>query len=238
VKLFGYTKWHYGYCPICKQPALFASRQDWLRDHYRCLRCKSIPRFRAIIEVLETHFPDWRAYTIHESSPGGASSNMLARQCANLIASHYFPDVPSGETRDGFRCENLEGQTFEDQKFDLVVTQDVFEHVVHPDRAFREIARTLKPGGAHVFTVPWYYWKKTIVRAQEQNGEMLHLLPPEYHGNPINKSGSLVMREWGFDLADFILQSSGLVTTAIRIHDPWKGIEAKFMEVFISIKPN
>jgi hypothetical protein len=47
-----------------------------------------------------------------------------------------------------------------------------------------------------------------------------------------------LMREWGFDLADFILQSSGLVTTAIRIQDPWKGIEAKFIEVFISIKPN
>jgi SAM-dependent methyltransferase len=238
VKFFGYVKLRYGYCPICKRTVIFASRDSWLRDNYRCLRCKSIPRFRAIIEVLETHFPDWRTFTIHESSPGGASSYMLARECANLIASHYYPDIPPGEIHNGFRCENLESQTFEDEKFDLVVTQDVFEHVFHPDRAFREIARTLKPGGAHLFTAPWYYWKKTVVRAQEQDGEIIHLLPPEYHGNPINKSGSLVIREWGFDLADFILRTSGMVTTAIRLYDPRKGIEAKFIEVFISTKPS
>ena len=28
------------------------------------------------------------------------------------------------------------------------------EHIFNPQSAFREIARTLKPGGAHIFTVP------------------------------------------------------------------------------------
>ncbi len=32
------------------------------------------------------------------------------------------------------------------------LTQDVFEHLFDPAAAFREIARTLQPGGAHVFT--------------------------------------------------------------------------------------
>jgi SAM-dependent methyltransferase len=38
--------------------------------------------------------------------------------------------------------------------FDLYLTQDVFEHLFDPAAAFREIARTLRTGGAHVFTTP------------------------------------------------------------------------------------
>jgi SAM-dependent methyltransferase len=161
---------------------------------------------------------------------------MLARECKKYVATHFFPDVPIGESRGGYRCENLEIQSFEDCSFDLVVTQDVFEHVLHPDRAFQEIARTLKLGGAHVFTVPWYYWQKTLVRVQEKEGHIEHLLPPEYHGNPISKSGSLVIREWGYDMLDFILQCSRMFTVVVHTNDPHKGIEAEFIEVFISRK--
>ena len=141
---------------------------------------------------------------IHESSPCGAASEMLARERNNCLATHYYPDVPFGEYRWGFRSENLENQTFEDCSFDLIVIQDVFEHILYPDRAFREIARALKPGGAHVFTVPWYYWKKTVDSAQERDGKIEHLLLPEYHGNPISKDGLLVQPEWGYNICDFI----------------------------------
>jgi len=46
-----------------------------------------------------------------------------------------------------------------DESFDLVITLDVFEHVLRPAKAFAEIARTLKPGGAHIYTVPYYRGK-------------------------------------------------------------------------------
>jgi 2-polyprenyl-3-methyl-5-hydroxy-6-metoxy-1,4-benzoquinol methylase len=55
-------------------------------------------------------------------------------------------------------------QTFENESFDLVITSDVFEHLPDVAPAVREILRTLKPGGAHIFTVPWIRWKKTLVR--------------------------------------------------------------------------
>ncbi len=189
------------------------------------------------MDVMERHFPNWRDFAIHESSPYGAVSDMLARECSDYVATHFFPDVPLGSSQLGFRCENLESQTFEDCSFDLIVTQDVFEHILHPDQAFREIARTLKVGGAHVFTVPWYYWQKTVVRAQETGGAIEHLLPPEYHGNPISGDGSLVVREWGYDMLDYIQQYSGMFTAAIHTNNPHMGIEAEFIEVFISRKP-
>jgi SAM-dependent methyltransferase len=146
--------------------------------------------------------------------------------------------VPSGELRNGFRCEDLERQTFPDACFDLVVTGDVFEHVLDPARGFSEIARTLRPGAAHVFTVPWYWWKKTLVRAyRNEEGTIINLEPPDYHGNPIDEKGSLVVTEWGPELCDFIYRSSGLTTTAILIRDTKLGLAGEFCEVFVSSKP-
>lgn len=228
----------FGYCPICERRTVFVKEGTWLRDQYKCLGCYSIPRWRALIHVLNTHFPNWRDLAIHESSPGGTSSTKIARECKNCVQSYFYPDVPLGSMHGGFRCEDLENQTFPDATFDLVISQDVFEHVLDPARGFSEIARTLKPGGAHVFTAPWYYWKPTLVRAKrDESGQIVHLEKPDYHGNPIDASGSLVVTEWGTDFCEFMDRASGLKTTVIHPYDPRLGLEAEFLDVFISRKP-
>lgn len=226
-----------GFCPICQKRTIFYKQGAWLRDQLRCARCYSVPRWRAVIHELETHFPKWREMRIHESSPGGPGSRKMARECRNYSPSQYFPDTPPGQTKDGVRCENLEAQTFPNECFDLVITQDVFEHILDPARAFAEVARTLKLGGAHVFTVPWYYWKDTVVRAARDGDGIRYREDPEYRGTPIDPNGGLVVTEWGRDLCDFVYRSSKLTTTAIRVQDRRRGIEGKFNEVFISEKP-
>ena len=90
---------------------------------------------------------------------------MIQKKCAGYLGSQHFPDIPSGSCREGVRCENLEKMSFDDGEFDLVITQDVFEHVLQPDKAFSEINRTLKDGGTHLFTVPVYHGQKTVIRA-------------------------------------------------------------------------
>jgi hypothetical protein len=66
-----------------------------------------------------------------------------------------------------------------------------------------------RAGGAHVFTVPWYWWKDTLIRAVcAEDGTITHIEKPEYHGNPIDSQGSLVVTEWGRDLCDFIYRAS------------------------------
>src|SRR5262245_13341073 len=145
-----------GYCPVCGGPSRFTARDPWLRDHYRCDRCGSIPRERALLTVLEREFPEWPELSIHESSPGLPSSERLRRLCSSYLPTHYFPRPPLGAVVNGVRNEDLSRQTFADESFDLVITQDVMEHVLDPEGAFREIARTLRPDGAHVFTTPIY----------------------------------------------------------------------------------
>lgn len=229
-----------GHCPTCAQDVVFVARDPWLRDHYLCSRCGSIPRERALMSTLEAYFPGWRDLVVHESSPcqRGASSR-LARECPRYLPSQFFPGHAPGSMVGDFRCENLEALTFADTSIDLHVTQDVLEHVFHPARVFREIARTLKPGGAHVFTVPMVNkHEPSEIRAQvADDGRILHRKPPSYHGNPISAEGSLVTMDWGFDICRHIFEACGLFTHLVRIDDLGKGIRAEHIEVLVTVKP-
>jgi SAM-dependent methyltransferase len=146
--------------------------------------------------------------------------------------------VKAGTLHHGYRCENLESLTFADRTFDLHVSQDVFEHLFDPEAALREIARTLKAGGAHVFTVPLVRKHEPTRRRALRNGTAIkHLLPEEYHGNPIDEKGSLVTFDYGFDIADFIQRTTGMTTTIVHIDDLTRGIRAEYIEVCVSRKP-
>ena len=186
-------------------------------------------------------FPDWRHLSIHESSPGRRGASLkLREEAGSYVETQYDTDIPFGtlDPAKGYRSENLECQTFADESFDLVVTQDVFEHIFHPDRAIREIARTLKPGGAHVMTVPLAHrGKASERRAELVGGEVRHLKPPAYHGNPIDASGALVTIDWGYDIAAYLAEKSGLSVSMICVDDLTKGMRALHSEVFVCTKP-
>jgi len=230
-------KFNRGYCVICRKETVFVEYDPWKRDFYKCMRCQSIPRQRAIINTLNIFFPDWHNLTIHESSPGGISSNFIRDNCKNFSVSHFFQDVELGGCKQGCRCENLEKMTFDDASFDLLVTQDVFEHIMDPHAAFSEIARVLKPGGAHVFTMPWYgKQEKSKRRAKLEDGKIVHLTEPVYHGNPIDASGSLVTYDWGRDFTDIIYSACGMTTVIYLVINRKLGLDAEFLEVFISRK--
>jgi len=175
---------------------------------------------------------------LHELSPGSPSSDKLRRECPGYTSSQFFPSVPPGTLHKGERCEDLHALTFSDASFDLVVTQDVFEHVPAPDRGFREIARVLKPEGAHIFTVPLYAGRRSVVRARlTDDGSVTRYLPDEFHGNPVDPKGSLVTTEWGDDIVDFIAESSGLKTSIHHYKNRRLGLDGEFLYVFISRRP-
>lgn len=105
--------------------------------------------------------------------------------------------------------------------------------------AFKEIARTLKAGGMHIFTVPLVN-KESPTQITPQagvDGQIIHLIdPPEYHGNPISEKGSLVTRRWGVDIIDFIRTISGMDTEMVTLDDLHYGIRAEYIEVLVSRK--
>ena len=230
-----------GFCPICQKNVRFNSEREWLRDSFLCSNCGSIPRERALIKVLDMYFPNYRNLKIHESSPCGRGASIkLNSECSSYSASHYFPDIAPGEihAEHGYRCENLESLSFESNSFDLFITQDVMEHILEPAKAYSEIARVLKPGGAHVFTVPIINKnnKSECWASRDENGEIIHHHEPEYHGNPIDNKGSLVTIHWGYDVAEFIQCHAATPTTIVMIDDINMGIRAEYIEVLVSRK--
>jgi SAM-dependent methyltransferase len=222
------------YCTCCRQKVAFKITGPWLRDQYICLSCGSIPRQRALNLMLDTYFPQWAKLEIHESSP---SNDFVARWCERYTKSQFYDNAPLGGSIHGIRCENLERLSFEDERFDIFITQDVMEHVFHPEKAIKEIMRVLKPGGAHVFTTPKHKSvRQSYRRAIIKNGKVQHLLEPQYHGNPIGDGRALVTWDYGDDFEVLLWQWCGYPTATFITKDRQYGIDGEYLEVFITRK--
>ncbi|MGF6862060.1 SAM-dependent methyltransferase [Rhodobacteraceae bacterium MBR-64] len=229
-----------GLCPVCETRTEFRSTDGWFRDHLRCAACDSIPRERAFAWALDRFRPNWRELAIHESSPAPARrvSARLREGCKHYIASQYFPGVASGKIHQGMRCENLESLSFKDASLDLHLHLDVMEHVNRPDLCFREIARTLRAGGAAIFTTPLYAERAASARRAIRfaDGDE-HLAPPEYHGNPVDDQGALVTFHYGQNFSDLIRAwAPDLSLLRLDLNDARIGVIGEFRDVFIAVK--
>lgn len=190
--------------------------------------------------VLDQVAPAWPSLDVYEPSPGGAASRRIRRETArdggSYTPSQFFADVPRGQRRDGVRSEDLERLTFPDDSFDVVVSQDVMEHVADPAAAMTEIARVLRPGGRHVWTVPYRSDRlhSTPRARRNEDGELVLLAEPEYHHDPVDPQGTLVTTDWGADLPDLVEAWSGLRTRVFALHDRSRGLDGEYPEVFVS----
>ena len=79
-----------GYCPCCRSNTTFISNHEWLRDHYLCVKCSSIPRQRHIEHVLDVEFPGWESLNVHESSP---SNRLISMNSKKYSFSHFLDGV-------------------------------------------------------------------------------------------------------------------------------------------------
>jgi SAM-dependent methyltransferase len=114
--------------------------------------------------------------------------------------------LPKMEDRRRFfpipHCD-IQKTVFDDGSFDVVVSNDVLEHVPGLPDALQEMRRILRPQGACIATFPFAYnTYETSLRATIQEGEIIHLATPEYHGNPVDPQGSLVFQVPGWDVLD------------------------------------
>ena len=99
--------------------------------------------------------------------------------------------------------EDAGALSFGDASLATIVSNDVFEHVPDIDRCLAESRRVLRPGGRLLFTIPFHDRPETVQRATLRKGEIVELLPPQYHGNPIDpERGSLVFYEHGWDILE------------------------------------
>jgi GT2 family glycosyltransferase len=136
-----------------------------------------------------------------------------------IIGSEYLGyEYRSGEVIKGIRHEDVMNMSFEDNSLDLIVSNDVFEHVSDPNKAFAECARVLRPGGVMLATMPFHSERDTsVVRAELVADGVKYLLPPIFHANPVSAEGALVFTDFGWDVLDD-LRGAGFKHTIVEVY--------------------
>jgi SAM-dependent methyltransferase len=136
-----------------------------------------------------------------------------------IVGSEYLGhEYDGGTIIKDIRHEDVENLSFPDEALDLIVSNDVFEHVPNPAKAFSECARVLKSGGVMLTTIPFYIKNdKSITRAKKIDKLLEHVLPPSYHGNPVSANGSLVFTDFGWDVLKE-MQAAGFSDVSVEIY--------------------
>lgn len=100
--------------------------------------------------------------------------------------------------------QDMLSTSYDSNTFDLIVSLDVLEHVRSIPLALAESYRIMKHGGIYLLTVPFYDQRSTEIRADIIDNNVVHYLPPAYHGNPVSGDGALVFTDPGVELLDMM----------------------------------
>lgn len=236
-----------GLCTLCESYGAFIRDRPMIRESYRCKSCGASARERHQAEVILDRFskhgsksvkslveePELQTLSIYELTLRGRFFHYF-RILSNYTHSYYWDDVAPGEYRDGLQCQDVMSLTYPDDSFDLVISSDVFEHVRRPLVGFQEIARILKPGGVHCWTVPALHplRQKTHYRVDTSGNSDIFVDSPRYHIDALGGK-SLVYTEFGVDICEQ-LRRFGMDTEIITAQSDNENI-AKLV-TFLSVK--
>lgn len=121
--------------------------------------------------------------------------------------------------------QDLCALTFNDRCFDLVLCNELFEHLYDLEAAFMEMARVLRPGGRLVATFPMAFGQyDSIIKAMRhpESGEVTFLGEVELHGDPLRPgTGAPVFQIPGWDVLD-LARRAGFSDAVIQMVTSWK----------------
>jgi Methyltransferase domain len=207
-----------GYCKICNASSSFlvdylycnevnnVKIPNW-RERVICLSCQLNNRMRAAIHILlqeSNPSPEAKIYLTEQVTP---LYHYIKHKFPNTVGSEYFgQDIAPGFVQENnIRHESLTNLSFKDGEFDFILSFDVFEHIPNYQQAFSECYRVLNSTGRMIFTVPFIKnYADNSIRAKvvDDNGNIIHIQQPQYHGDPVNEGGILCFQDFGWQMLD------------------------------------
>lgn len=209
------------------EPREIEINRDNLRESVSAHGCLS--RHRAITRVLELigeNLVGLQHKQIYIPETGTGFIRWLVHHglSENLEVSDYLRDAevaPAG----GGHHQNLCDLGYENGRFDLVICNDVFEHVYDLPKALAEVRRVLHPGGRLLATFPMAFGQwESLIKAEYRGEEQPAVFrgEPEYHGDPIRPTrGSLVYQIPGWDIME-LASTIGFATVGMHLVSSWK----------------
>lgn len=183
-------------------------------------------RMRAALQIFDIFSNVYHSDKFYIMEKCTTTYEQMKQKYPFLIGSEFLGNAtPLGELDEkGIRNEDATNLTFQSSSLAAVLSFDVFEHIYEYKLAFQECYRVLKPGACLILTVPFdVNSAQNIERAVVgKNGDIEHLLPAEYHGDPLSKNGILCFRSFGWqiiqDLKDSgFKQASALIFNSIEL---------------------
>lgn len=239
------------FCPACGRFSVALGFDDDLRESGRCRRCGATNRQRQMALVACRAMADRSpsgvrdlptlaglpGVDIYNTEAQGPLHERLRRAPGYRCSEYLGPDHAPGEKVGDVCHEDLMGLSFADGSFDLVLSSDVFEHVPDPYKGHAEVHRVLKPGGHHVFTVPFHQTGHLDhVRARiDAAGDVELLADPIHHLDPVRPEGVLVFTIFGLEML-VRLAELGFDTRLYALREPWYGIVGANAVVFDAVK--
>jgi hypothetical protein len=199
---------------------------NW-RESVVCPQCQLNARMRFCTGVLAqwmTTQPGARLYLTEQATRGYA---LLKHRFGNVRGSEFIHDEQrraavdqyirhiTADPAEKLHIEDVTRLSFADESFEMVASFEVLEHVPDYRLALREMARVLGRDGQLLLTAPFLdLVQDTVTRARlNPDGSITHLLPPEYHGDPVS-DGVLCFHHFGWDLLD-ALREAGFATAEV-----------------------
>ena len=197
-----------------------SGRVNW-RERVSCPETYFNNRMRATFHLFDIEmeaYPDSEIYITEQITP---IYTYFKNKYSRTVGSEFLGERCLFGTVDenGVRNETITALTFPDQTFDILISLDVLEHVPDYKSAFKECARVLRKGGKMMWSVPFAAGSfENIVRAKVDNGEIVHILPPEYHGDPLSSDGVLCFQHFGWEMLDQMREAGFRDVYALCFH--------------------
>ena len=236
-----------GACPVCGTTGVqFSGFTENFRESGTCSQCGASNRQRQMAFSLRKRLRLARhrplalpaGCQLYNAETTGALHAALAKSPGYVCSGYWGDEYAPSSIVNGIRHEDLERLSFADNTLDFILTSDVLEHVSDAYRAHSEIYRALRPGGWHIFTVPFDpRLTNDDVRARRRDGKIEYLAEPLYHGDPLRPDqGVLVWRIFGTEMPMRLAQI-GFRTATMQVRRPDLGILGDNALVFAARKP-
>ena len=192
-------------CPLCNNTFWkYLPGGEIVRQNALCPYCESLERFRA----WHMYYGEEGLYQtapsrtlLHFAPEKGIYDSFTRLSNLDYYPVDYNPDFQG--IRDTIDIQNIK---YADNMFDVIICNNVLEHIPNDRAAIKELRRVLKKDGVAYITVPFLFSCDTTLENPEYNTPELRV---RYYGSYDH------LRQYGSDFAS-VLRDEGFVVCEVK----------------------